>query len=42
MIMDVLRLDLAVNSVSKAMNRVVKISKCVAMNSVNPRISLFT
>ena len=42
MVRDVLRLDLAVNSVSKTLNRVEKISKCVAMNSVNPRVSLFT
>ena len=42
MVRDVLRFDLAVNSVSKALNRVEKISKCVAMNSVNRRVSLFT
>ena len=40
MVRNVLRLVLAVNSVSKALNRVEKISICVAMNS-NPRVSLF-
>ena len=33
MVRNVLRLVLAVNSVSKALNRVEKISICVAMNS---------
>ena len=41
MIMDILRLDLAINSVSKPLNRVEKISNLMAMNS-NPRVSLFT
>ena len=35
MVRNVLRLDLAVNSVSKALNRVEKIPICVAVNS-NP------
>ena len=38
----VLRLGLAVFSVSKALNRVEKIPIVVAMNSANPRVSLFT
>ena len=42
MVRNVLRLVLAVNSVSKALNRVEKIPICVAVNSVNPRVSLFT
>ena len=42
MVRNVLRLVLAVHSVSKALNRVEKIPICVAMNSANPRISLFT
>ena len=37
MVRNVLRLVLAVNSVSKALNRVEKISICVVMNS-NPRV----
>ena len=41
MVKNVLRLLLAVNSISKALNRVDKIPICVAMNS-NPRVSLFT
>ena len=41
MVMNVLRLVLAVNSVSKALNRVKKISICVVVNS-KPRVSLFT
>ena len=40
MVMNVLRLVLVVNSVSKAMNRVEKISIYVVVNS-NPRVSLF-
>ena len=36
MVRNVLRLDLAVNSVSKALNQVEKIPICVAVNS-NPR-----
>ena len=42
MVRDILRLDLAVNSVSKPLNRVEKIPNLVAVNSVNPRVSLFT
>ena len=42
MVRDILRLDLAVNSVSKALNRVEKILICVAVNSANLRVSLFT
>ena len=42
MAMDIMRLDLVVISVSKHLNRVEKISNCVAMNSANPRVSLFT
>ena len=41
MVMDILRLDLAVNSVSKPLNRMEKIPKLAAVNSVNPRVSLF-
>ena len=41
MVRNVLRLVLAVNSVSKALNRVEKISICVVVNS-NSRVSLFT
>ena len=40
MVRNILRLVLAVNSVSKALNRVEKILICVAVNS-NPRVSLF-
>ena len=42
MVRDILRLDLAVNSVSKALNRVEKILICVAMNNAKSRVSLFT
>ena len=35
MVRDILRLDLAVNSISKALNRVEKIPNLVAMNSAN-------
>ena len=42
MVGDVLRLELALFSVSKALNRVDKIPIVVAMNSANPRVSLFT
>ena len=38
MVRNVLRLVLAVNSVSKALNQVEKIPICVA---VNPRVTLF-
>ena len=41
MIKDILRLDLAVNSVSKPVNRVDKIPNLVVVNS-NPRVFLFT
>ena len=42
MVGDVLRFRLAVFSVSKAFNRVEKILIVVAVNSANPRVSLFT
>ena len=42
MVRNILRLDLAVISVSKHLNRVEKIPTCVALNSANPRVSLFT
>ena len=41
MVRNVLRLVLAVNSVSKALNRMKKIPICVVVIS-NPRVSLFT
>ena len=41
MVGDVLRLGLAEFSVSKALNRVEKILIVVAVNSANPRVSLF-
>ena len=41
MVGDVLRLKLVVFSVSKALNRVEKIPIIVAVNSANPRVSLF-
>ena len=41
MVRDSLRLDLAVNSVSKPLNKVEKIPNLVAVNSANPRVSLF-
>ena len=40
MVRNVLSLVLDVNSISKALNQVEKISICVAVNS-NPRVSLF-
>ena len=40
MVRNVLRLVLAINSVSKALNRVEKILICVVVNS-SPRVSLF-
>ena len=40
MVRNVLRLVLAVNLISKALNRVEKILICVVMNS-NPRVLLF-
>ena len=42
MIEDVLRLGLAMFSVSKHLNQVEKILIVVAVNSANPRVSLFT
>ena len=42
MVRDILRLDLAVISVLKALNRVEKIPICVAVNSADSRVSLFT
>ena len=42
MVRDILRLDLAVNSVLKSLNRVEKIPNLVAVNSANSRVSLFT
>ena len=42
MVRDILRLDLAVNSVLKPLNRVEKIPNLVAVNNANPRVSLFT
>ena len=42
MVGDVLRLELAVFLVSKALNRVEKIPIVVAVDSANPRVSLFT
>ena len=39
---DILKLDLAVISLSKHFNRVEKIPTCVAVNSIDPRVSLFT
>ena len=42
MVKDIPRLGLAVFSVSKALNRVEKIPIVVAVNSANPRVSLFT
>ena len=41
MVSDILRIDLAVNSVSKPWNRVEKISNLVVVNSANSRVSLF-
>ena len=41
MIGDVLRLGLAIFSISKHFNRVEKIPIVVAVNSANPRVSLF-
>ena len=37
MVRDILRLDLAVNSVSKPLNKVEKILNLVVVNSANPR-----
>ena len=41
MVRNIPTLDLAVNSVSKPLNRVEKIPNLGAMNSANPRVSLF-
>ena len=41
MVMDILRLDLAVILVSKHLNREEKIYNCVTVNSASPRVSLF-
>ena len=41
MVRNILRLVLAVIRVSKALNLVEKIPICVAVNSSNPRVSLF-
>ena len=42
MVRDIRRLDLAVNSVSKPLNRLKKIPNLVVVNSANMRVSLFT
>ena len=42
MVVDVLRYGLAVFSVSKHLNQVEKTPIVVAVNSANPRVSLFT
>ena len=42
MVRDILRLDLAVNSISNPLNRVEKIPNLVAVNNANSRVSLFT
>ena len=41
MVRDILRLDLAINSISKPLNQVKKILNLVVVNS-NLRVSLFT
>ena len=41
MVGDALRLEIVVFSILKALNRVEKISIVVALNSANPRVSLF-
>ena len=41
MVRDIMRLDLAVNLVSKPLNRVEKILNLVVVNSANMRVSLF-
>ena len=41
MVRDILRLDLAINSVSKPLNKVEKIPNLVAVNTANSRVSLF-
>ena len=42
MVRNILRLHLAVNSVSKSLNRVEKIPNLVGVNSANLRVSLLT
>ena len=42
MVRNILRPNLALSLVSKHLNRVDKIPTCVAVNSANPRVSLFT
>ena len=42
MVRNILRLDLAVILISKHLNQVENIPSCVAVNSVNLRVSLFT
>ena len=42
MVRNILMLDLAIISVSKHLNLRKKIPTSVAMNSANPRVSLFT
>ena len=42
MVGNILRLDLTVISVSKHLNQVDKIPTCVAVNSANTKVSLFT
>ena len=41
MVRDILKFDLAVNSISKPLNRVEKIPNLVVVNN-KPRVSLFT
>ena len=41
MVRDIPRLDLAINSVLKPLNRVEKISNFMVVNSANLRVSLF-
>ena len=42
MVRNVMRLLLAVNSISNALNRVEKIPICVTVNTANSSVSLFT
>ena len=42
MVRDILRLELAVFFISKHLNLVEKIPSCVAVNSADSRVSLFT
>ena len=41
MVMDIMRLDLVVNSVSKPLNQVEKIPNLMVVNNANSRVSLF-